>query len=38
MIIVLTVSYMPKGIGGLIDRYLATRRFLALRKAKTDAP
>jgi branched-chain amino acid transport system permease protein len=38
MIIVLTVSYMPKGIGGLIDRYIATRRFIALRKAKTDAP
>jgi branched-chain amino acid transport system permease protein len=38
MIIVLTVSYMPKGIGGLIDRYIATRRFIAIRKAKTDAP
>ena len=37
MIIVLTVIYMPKGIGGLIDRYLATRRFLALRKARADA-
>ena len=38
MIIVLTVSYMPKGIGGLIDRYIATRRFIAIRKARTDAP
>lgn len=32
MIIVLTVIYMPRGIGGLIDRHLATRRFIALRK------
>ncbi|MGH6921964.1 MAG: branched-chain amino acid ABC transporter permease [Geminicoccaceae bacterium] len=38
LIIVLTVSYMPKGIGGLIDRSIATRRFIALRKAKSDAP
>jgi branched-chain amino acid transport system permease protein len=38
MIIVLTVSYMPKGIGGLIDRSIATRRFIAIRKARTDAP
>jgi branched-chain amino acid transport system permease protein len=38
MIIVLTVSYMPKGIGGLIDRYIATRRFIAIRKAEADAP
>jgi branched-chain amino acid transport system permease protein len=38
MIIVLTVSYMPKGIGGLIDRYITTRRFIAIRQAKTDAP
>jgi branched-chain amino acid transport system permease protein len=38
MIIVLTVSYMPKGIGGLIDRYIATRRFIRVRKARTDAP
>jgi branched-chain amino acid transport system permease protein len=34
MIVVLTVMYMPRGIGGYIDRYLATRRFLVLRKAK----
>lgn len=38
MMIVLTVSYMPKGIGGLIDRYIATRRFIAIRKARSDAP
>jgi branched-chain amino acid transport system permease protein len=37
MIIVLTVIYMPRGIGGLIDRYIATRRFIAIRKAKSDA-
>ena len=37
MIIVLTVLYMPRGIGGLIDRYLTTRRFVALRKAKANA-
>ncbi len=37
MVIVLTVIYLPRGIGGLIDRYLATRRFIAIRKAKTDA-
>jgi hypothetical protein len=32
------VSYLPKGIGGLIDRSIATRRFIAIRKARTDAP
>jgi branched-chain amino acid transport system permease protein len=32
MVIVLTVTYMPAGIGGVIDRYLVTRRFIALRK------
>lgn len=37
MVIVLTVTYMPKGIGGLIDRYVAIRRFVAARKAKSDA-
>ena len=37
MIIVLTVLYMPRGIGGLIDRYLATRRFVAIRKARANA-
>jgi len=36
-VIVLTVMFMPTGIGGLIDRYLVTRRFIALRKAKTNA-
>ena len=30
-------KYMPKGIGGIIDRYLTTRRFIAARKAKADA-
>ena len=32
-IIVLTVMFMPAGIGGVIDRNLSTRRFVALRKA-----
>lgn len=32
-VIVLTVMFMPAGIGGVIDRYLSTRRFVALRKA-----
>ena len=30
-VIVLTVRFMPKGIGGLIERYLVTRRFIAPR-------
>lgn len=37
LVIVLTVMYMPRGIGGLIDRYLVTRGFLALRKARENA-
>ncbi|MBI3708294.1 MAG: branched-chain amino acid ABC transporter permease [Proteobacteria bacterium] len=36
MVIVLTVLYMPRGIGGLIDRWIATRRFVTIRKAKTN--
>jgi branched-chain amino acid transport system permease protein len=36
MIIVLTVTYMPKGIGGIIDRFFTERRFNALRKAKVE--
>jgi branched-chain amino acid transport system permease protein len=32
-IIVLTVMYMPAGIGGLLDRRLKTREFIALRRA-----
>ncbi|WP_089934186.1 branched-chain amino acid ABC transporter permease [Candidatus Entotheonella palauensis] len=30
-VIVLTVLFMPKGIGGIIDRFIVTRRFIALR-------
>ena len=30
-VIVLTVLFMPKGIGGIIDRFITTRRFIALR-------
>ena len=37
MVVVLTVLYMPRGIGGLIDRYFAHRRFIAIRKARRDA-
>jgi branched-chain amino acid transport system permease protein len=37
MVIVLTVTYLPSGIGGLIDRYFVTKRFIALRKASKDA-
>ena len=36
-VIVLTVIYMPRGIGGMIDDYLVRRRFVALRKAKPNA-
>ncbi len=36
MIIVLTVTYMPKGIGGIIDRLFAERRFNARRKASAE--
>ena len=31
-VIVLTVVFMPKGIGGVIDRYLVTKRFIAVRE------
>jgi branched-chain amino acid transport system permease protein len=37
MVIVLTVMFMPTGIGGLIDRYLVNRDFAAIRKARKDA-
>ena len=37
MIVVLTMMYMPRGIGGYIDRRLATRRFVALRTGKAAA-
>jgi branched-chain amino acid transport system permease protein len=37
MVIVLTVMFMPAGIGGLIDRYLVTRGFVAIRQAKKNA-
>jgi branched-chain amino acid transport system permease protein len=33
-VIVLTVLYMPKGIGGIIDKYLVTRRFIKHRQPK----
>jgi len=38
MIVVLTMMYMPRGIGGYVDRWLATRRFVALRAGRvTDS-
>ena len=38
MIVVLTMMYMPRGIGGYFDRWLATRRFVALRAGRvTDS-
>lgn len=33
--IVFTVLFMPKGIGGFIDNYLASRRFVAQRSMKS---
>ena len=34
---VLIVMFMPRGIGGLIDRYLVTRKFIAIQEEKADA-
>ena len=34
---VLIVMFMPRGIGGLIDRYLVTRKFIAVQEDKADA-
>ena len=31
MIVVLTMMYMPRGIGGYLDRRRAMRRFVTLR-------
>jgi len=36
-VIVLTVMYMPRGIGGLIDDVLVRRRFNAIRRRKAGA-
>lgn len=33
LVIVGTVLFMPKGIGGIIDRYFMSRRFVAAREA-----
>ena len=35
-VVVLTVLYLPRGIGGILDRYFAKRRFLAVRKNNSD--
>jgi len=37
-VIVLTVMFMPRGIGGMIDDYLVRRRFKAIRLARANAP
>lgn len=36
LVIVGTVLFMPKGIGGIIDRYFVTRRFVAAREATAE--
>lgn len=36
-VIVLTVMFLPRGIGGMIDDYLVRRRFKAIRDAKPHA-
>ncbi len=36
LIMVLLVVFMPQGIGGVIDRYLVTKRFVKLREEKSD--
>lgn len=36
-VIVFTVMFMPKGIGGLLDRFFVTRRFIAMRAGQTKA-
>ena len=33
---VLLVIFMPRGIGGVIDRYFVTRRFIAAQEGKSD--
>jgi len=35
-IIVLTVMYMPRGIGGLLDDFFIRRRFRAIRQRRAD--
>jgi hypothetical protein len=38
-VIVLTVMFMPRGIGGLIDDFIIRRRFNAIRRRKAgEAP
>jgi len=36
-VIVLTVMFMPRGIGGIIDDYFVRRRFKAIRDARSKA-
>ena len=37
-VIVFTVLFMPKGIGGIIDRFIVTRRFIAIRTNTNSSP
>lgn len=36
LLMVLLVVFMPQGIGGVIDRYLVTKRFVKLREERAD--
>ena len=36
MSMVLLVIFMPRGIGGVIDRYFVTKRFIATQEGKAD--
>jgi branched-chain amino acid transport system permease protein len=36
-IIVLTVMFMPRGIGGIIDDFFIRRRFKAIRESRANA-
>jgi branched-chain amino acid transport system permease protein len=33
---VLIVMFMPRGIGGMIDRYLVTKKFISIQEGKPD--
>ncbi len=36
-VIMLTVMFMPKGIGGMLDEFFVKKRFVAIQRAKSDA-
>jgi hypothetical protein len=35
-VIVLTVMFMPRGVGGLIDDFLRRRRFASIRQKRAE--